>query len=89
METHLKGYGDPFIVCRRYKDVDWLYSILKCKYMACIVPPIPPKKMLGNLYGDDSSYVKERREGIERFLIKLIGHKRMCGSDDLKGFLCE
>jgi hypothetical protein len=33
--------------------------------------------------------VKDRRVGIEKFLIKMISHKRMCGSDDLKGFLCE
>ena len=54
IETVMKDATEPYVVYRRYKDVDWLFQILQCKYPACIIPPIPPKAALGNWYGDES-----------------------------------
>ena len=46
---------DPIsAVYRRYRDFEWIYAILRLRYPACIIPPIPPKNALGNWYSDES-----------------------------------
>ena len=74
---------------RRYKDFEWLFQILKCRFPACIIPPIPPKNALVNWYNDESEQIVKRKQGLHRFLIKVTKHRLMCDSDDLKGFLTE
>lgn len=53
------------------------------------MPPIPPKDVLGKWYNDDSEHVRSRKEGLEIFLKKMISHRLLCGSDDLKSFLTD
>jgi len=57
------------------------------RYIACIVPPIPPKLNLSTYYADDSEAILERKEGMQIFLDYIIKHKVMCGSEDLSSFL--
>lgn len=80
---------EPFSVYRRYRDFEWLYQILTLRFPACIIPPIPPKNSLSNWYADESEQVQSRRMGLERFLDKVMKHRLMCNSDDLKGFFTE
>mmetsp|Transcript_1787 Transcript_1787/g.1240 ORF Transcript_1787/g.1240 Transcript_1787/m.1240 type:complete len:97 (+) Transcript_1787:246-536(+) len=72
---------------RRYRDFDWLHTVLKCKYLACIVPPIPPKAVTASWVGDESDLLKQRKAGLDRFLQKMIKHRIMCGSEDLRALL--
>ena len=80
---------EMFSVYRRFRDFEWLYQIIQLKYPACIIPPIPPKNALGNWYADESEQVQTRKAGLERFLSKVMNHRIMCDSEDLKGFLIE
>lgn len=63
--------------------------MLRLRYPACIIPPIPPKNALGNWYSDESEQVQKRKQGLQRFLEKVAMHRLMCDSEDLKGFLTE
>lgn len=80
---------ENFSVYRRFRDFEWIYQILQLKYPACIIPPIPPKNALGNWYADESEQVQTRKAGLERFLSKVMNHRIMCESEDLKGFLID
>jgi len=79
----------PFIqVHRRYSDLEWLMQALQVRFLACVIPPIPPKLNLqGHLASDDSELINDRREGIQQFLQHVIKHKILCGSEDLNSFL--
>ena len=76
-------------VYRRYRDFEWLYAILRLRFPACIIPPIPPKNALGNWYSDESEQVQKRKQGLQRFLEKASTPRLMCDSEDLRGFLTE
>lgn len=76
-------------VYRRYRDFDWLFSILRLRYPACIIPPIPPKSALEKWYADDSDQILKRKQGLHVFLKKVTNHRLICVSEDLKGFLTE
>ena len=79
----------PVSVYRRYRDFEWLYTILCLKYPACIIPPIPPKHTLGNWYGDESEQVQKRKKGLEKFLWRVMQHRVMGDSPDIKSFATE
>ncbi|CDW76629.1 sorting nexin 1 [Stylonychia lemnae] len=89
IETKTNQQVEFFSVYRRFRDFEWLYQILQLKFPACIIPPIPPKNAFGNWYADESEQVQIRKAGLERFLTKVMNHRLMCESDDLKGFLTE
>ena len=63
--------------------------MLQLRFPACIIPPIPPKNALGNWYADESEQVQTRKVGLERFLSKVMKHRLMCASEDLRGFVSE
>lgn len=63
--------------------------MLKLRFPACIIPPIPPKSALGKWYSDESDEIQKRKQGLQTFLKKVAQHRLMCDSDDLKGFLIE
>jgi len=55
-------------VFRRYRDFDWLRSVLAKTFPGVFIPPLPPKKIIGN---QDDSFVHERRFDIERCLNRI------------------
>lgn len=62
IETKLVNAQEPSIsVYRRYRDFEWVYSMLRLRFPACIIPPIPPKSALGNWYADESEQVQKRK----------------------------
>ncbi len=63
MQTSISPIGgEPsHNVYRRYKDFEWLSKILKCRFPACIIPPIPPKNALVNWYNDESEQIVKRK----------------------------
>jgi hypothetical protein len=56
--TKLKENPDFAIqVHRRYNDVIWLIQSLQVDNSACIIPPIPEKKIGSYYYKDDSEII--------------------------------
>jgi len=71
-------------VFRRYRDFVWLRTILVKLYPGLFVPPLPPKKIIGN---QDTLFVNERRFDIERFLNRLVAVPAFLQSSPLQAFL--
>ena len=54
------------------------------RWPACYVPPIPPKKSVGNM---DAPFIEERRKGLETFALNLASMRHFWYSDEWKIFL--
>jgi hypothetical protein len=57
-----------FDVMRRYADFDKARQVMIQRWPSCYVPPIPPKKAVGN---KSTKFVEDRKQFLEQFLIKL------------------
>lgn len=68
---------------RRYKDFLALRSSLVQKWPGCYVPPIPPKKAIGN---KDLKFIEERRILLQRFLRELGRFDHLLNSEEFKTF---
>jgi hypothetical protein len=71
-------YGD-FESQRRYKDFFALRNALFSRWPGCYIPPIPPKKAVGN---KDIKFVEERRFLLERFLRQLGKYDFLINSEE-------
>ena len=55
----------PFDVFRRYSEFVVLREVLVQRWPGCFIPPIPPKKKLGNF---ESKFIENRRRDLEEFV---------------------
>ena len=55
-------------VHRRYSDFVWLQDVLKSMHPLHIIPPLPPKQVIGRF---DEVFIQERRRGLEKFLSRV------------------
>ncbi|OLY78721.1 Vacuolar protein sorting-associated protein 5 [Smittium mucronatum] len=60
-----------FVVRRRYRDFEWLYSQLQVENPGIIIPPIPEKQSFGRFEQD---FVENRRIGLQTFLDRTATH---------------
>lgn len=73
------------VVYRRYRDVVWLHDRLCSIFPGVIIPPIPGKKLVGNM---DAEFVEARRAALEDYLNRVTHHPRLAkDSFDLQTFL--
>lgn len=81
----VKGYDEdgPFEGSRRYNDFYHLRNGLQTRMPGIYIPPIPPKKAIGN---KNDKFLEERKYFLERFLklICRIGH--IIKSDEFRLF---
>jgi hypothetical protein len=76
------NYGP--VVERRYSDFVWFSERLAIFYPGIIIPPLPPKNSLGR-FGD--RFVEARRVALEKFINKVVKHKRLGSFSDLETFV--
>ena len=76
------SFGD-FEGSRRYKDFLALRNSLISKWPGCFIPPIPPKKAIGN---KDAKFVEERRLLLQRFLREVGKNENLLSSEEFKTF---
>ena len=73
-------------VLRRYSDFDWLLERLRSDHKDCVVPPLPPKQLVGAL---EDEFIESRRRGLQRFLSKVASHTKLSQSQHFRIFLTE
>ena len=71
-------------VLRRYSDFDWLLERLRSDHKDCVVPPLPPKQLVGALEDD---FIESRRRGLQRFLSRVAGHPKLSLNTDFELFM--
>jgi len=71
-------------VFRRFRDFVWLRAILVKSFPGLFVPPLPPKKYMGNT---EKEFVVERRQDIERFLNRCAQLPALALSDPYTAFV--
>lgn len=83
---HIKGnmISKEVDFLRRYRDFDLLRSKLVSNWPGIIIPPIPPKKIIGSL---DQRVVDERLYVMEQFLKKVINEKHFMSGEELQHFI--
>ncbi|AAS51300.1 ACR074Wp [Eremothecium gossypii ATCC 10895] len=81
------GEDDITVVHRRYSDFVLLYQILANDYPACIVPPLPDKKVLNYLDRFSQSFTQKRCHSLQNFLQRLAQHPVLSQSKILHTFL--
>ena len=59
------------VLFHRYSDFVWLQERFLSKYAAVILPPLPAKKLVGNL---DAQFVETRRQALEFYLNRIGEH---------------
>lgn len=81
----VKGYDDdgPFEGNRRYSDFYKLRNALLQRMPGVYVPPIPPKKMLGN---KKDKFLDERKHFLQRFLQQCCRTPHIIRSDEFRLF---
>jgi hypothetical protein len=57
---------------RRYQDFAWLEEILGYEYFGRVIPMNPPKSMLTKIGISNEKFMRERREGVERFARRVL-----------------
>lgn len=73
-----------FEVIRRYSDFTALRSVLLQRWPGCFVPPLPPKKVVGNM---DAKFIEERRLFLDLFLKKVATLKWLWYSEEVDIFI--
>lgn len=68
---------------RRYKDFLALRNSLIARWPGCYIPPIPPKKAIGN---KDMKFVEERRRLLQRFLREVGKNENLLNSEEFRTF---
>ena len=71
-------------VIRRYSDFLWLYECLCQNNPGIFIPPPPSKQAYGRFKLD---FIEQRRQGLEKCLIKCANHDQLSKDPDLKLFL--
>lgn len=66
--------GMEYEVFRRYQDFVWLRAELVRQYPGIFIPPLPPKKLIGNT---EQMFVNERMRVLNRFL-------NLCEASDVR-----
>lgn len=85
MKYSVTGVDDDgdFNDVRRYREFHALADILRIRWPGCYVPSIPEKKMVGS---DDTQFVEERRELLERFMKEIAKYDYIVFSKEFKVF---
>lgn len=71
-------------VIRRFSDFEWLHERLRLVYHGIILPPLPPKRLVKNV---DKDFIRERMDGLGRYMARLVRHPRLVHSFELQTFL--
>eukprot|EP00344_Euplotes_crassus_P011608 CAMPEP_0197005584 /NCGR_PEP_ID=MMETSP1380-20130617/30092_1 /TAXON_ID=5936 /ORGANISM="Euplotes crassus, Strain CT5" /LENGTH=402 /DNA_ID=CAMNT_0042424773 /DNA_START=9 /DNA_END=1217 /DNA_ORIENTATION=+ len=81
----VRGYDDdgPFEGARRYNDFFNLRAALLTRWPGVYIPPISPKKALGN---KDDKFLDERKHFLQRFLILTSKIDHIIKSDEFRLF---
>lgn len=81
----VRGYDEdgPFEGAKRYNDFFNLRAALLTRWPGVYVPPIPPKKAIGN---KDDKFVEERKHFLERFLLLISKIDHIIKSDEFRLF---
>lgn len=82
----IKGYDrqGEFEALRRYSEFHSFHNALVNRYPGLYIPPIPPKKAVGNT---DMNFVIERRYFLDRFLSLICEVDYLAQSEEFKLFL--
>jgi len=82
----LEGYldGREFSVERRYKEFIAYRKLLIKNWPGLFIPPIPPKKDLGNL---EESFIKLRKKFLQQFFNRIASAPHLSSSQETKIFL--
>ncbi|DAZ93014.1 TPA: hypothetical protein N0F65_011307 [Lagenidium giganteum] len=75
---------EPLEVDRRYSDFLWLHTQLSKQCAGYIIPPLPAK-VVSVLQGPE--FLERRRQGLERFLRKIVEHDELKNTNCFKSFL--
>lgn len=71
-------------VARRYSDFVWLHQRLCYVFPGVIIPPVPAKKLVGNM---EESFIEERRSGLEEYINRVVHHPRLVKALEVQVFL--
>ncbi|TIA85146.1 hypothetical protein E3P99_04070 [Wallemia hederae] len=83
--TKMPAYRqNSLTVLRRYSDFLWLYDSLCKNNPGVFVPPPPSKQTYGRFKID---FIEQRRQSLEKCLIKCANHPHLSQDEDLKLFL--
>ena len=76
-------------VYRRYRAFRWLVSSLERSHPGCVIPPLPPKISLLWIQDDSAEGVLNRKQGLSRFLGRILAHPLLRQADDFLGFATD
>lgn len=79
-----KDKDGPYEAFRRYSDFTYLRQALLNRWPGCYVPPIPPKKLIGNL---NAKFIDDRRKYLEKFCTSLAKLKHLFYSEEFNIFI--
>lgn len=77
------------MVERRYSDFEYLYEVLIDKYGGCLVPRLPSKSVWTTLNMETASYMRERKQKLQKFIDKIMNHRKLKESDEFISFLID
>lgn len=85
MTYTVRGYDEdgPFEGQKRYNDFFHLRGAILTRWPGVYVPPIPPKKAIGN---KEDKFLEERKHFLERFLLLISKDEALIKSDEFRLF---
>ncbi|KAM0788583.1 hypothetical protein ACM66B_001705 [Microbotryomycetes sp. NB124-2] len=80
------AFGSGWIVTRRYSEFATLHAKLKDRFSSVRSLEFPSKRLVTSYSRD---FVEARRQGLERYLQKLVLDPVICSSQELRSFLSQ
>eukprot|EP00931_Biecheleriopsis_adriatica_P056272 TRINITY_DN33342_c0_g1_i1.p1 TRINITY_DN33342_c0_g1~~TRINITY_DN33342_c0_g1_i1.p1 ORF type:complete len:1172 (+),score=270.83 TRINITY_DN33342_c0_g1_i1:89-3604(+) len=76
--------GKVYTRSRRFQNFVWLHAELRRKQLACALPELPAKKLMGNM---EAAFVERRRQNLEDYLQALLKLPAVIQDDMVWAFL--
>jgi sorting nexin-1/2 len=71
-------------VRRRYRDFEWLHTVLKEEHPSSVIPPLPSKAFINKFA---PQFIEQRRKHLYKFLHRVAGHPVLARTEEFRMFL--
>lgn len=76
-------------IMRRYSDFERFHTSIRENYPEILLPSLPPKTSIAILHKSESSDLKNRIEGLEMYLNKILTNKTLSKTEEFKQFFAN
>jgi hypothetical protein len=78
--------SEKLVIVRRYSDFQRLHNLLRENHREALLPALPSKLAVNKINQSDPNAVRNRADGLELYLNKILTNTRLSGADEFQAF---